>query len=67
VRLFWTPLLATSLALSAGSGAEPNAVGRIRVGEPFPDLFLPALEDGRPRSIQEFRGRKLALHVFASW
>ena len=65
--MFWTPLLATGLALSVGSAAAQTSVGRIRVGEPFPDLYLPALEDGGPRSVREFRGQKLALHVFASW
>jgi len=47
---------------------EPSArAPRIALGEPFPNLVLPSVDDGRPRSIAEFRGRKLALHVFASW
>jgi hypothetical protein len=40
---------------------------RIALGEPFPDLVLPAIEDGRPRSLGDLRGQKIALHVFASW
>ena len=36
-------------------------------GEPFPDLLLPDAETGRPTSLADFRGRKLVLHVFASW
>ena len=36
------------------------------VGEPFPGLVLPDL-DGTPRSIADFRGGKVVLHVFASW
>lgn len=36
-------------------------------GTPFPTLSLPSLEDGRPASIADFRGRKVILHVFASW
>ena len=38
-----------------------------RVGQPFPKLTLPALEDGQPASIRDYRGRKVILHVFASW
>jgi hypothetical protein len=38
-----------------------------RGGEPFPDVVLPALADGRPGSVAELRGTKLVLHVFASW
>ncbi len=54
-----------ALAPSPGTAAEPT--GRLRVGEPFPDLVLPALDDGRPRALSEFRGRKVVLQVFASW
>ena len=39
----------------------------LEVGERFPDLLLPRLEDGRPGSIADYRGEKLLLHVFASW
>jgi hypothetical protein len=54
-------LLGTSL------GAWGQVPPAIRVGEPFPDLVLPRLEDGRPASLADFRGTKLVLHVFASW
>lgn len=39
----------------------------LEVGQTFPDLVLPAVEDGRPRSLAQFRGQKLLLHIFASW
>jgi hypothetical protein len=39
----------------------------IAVGRPFPDLILPGLEHGRPRSISALRGKKTMIHVFASW
>jgi len=39
----------------------------VHVGEPFPALVLPALADGSPLSIEQFRGRKVLLHQFASW
>ncbi len=43
------------------------ASGNIEVGQPFPELVLPRLGGGSPASIAEFRGRRLMLHVFASW
>jgi len=39
----------------------------VRVGEPFPALVLPAMADGSPLSIEQFRGKKVLLHQFASW
>ncbi len=39
----------------------------LEVGQPLPELILAALEDGRPASLSEFRGRKMLLHIFASW
>ncbi|TAM83408.1 MAG: hypothetical protein EPN47_04670 [Acidobacteria bacterium] len=38
-----------------------------RKGELFPTLVLPRLRDGQPGSIGDFRGKKLILHIFASW
>ncbi len=40
---------------------------KLEIGEPFPDLTLSSMEDGSSISIADFRGRKLILHVFASW
>lgn len=39
----------------------------IEVGRPFPNLVLPSLEDGRPSSLVQYKGKKILLHVFASW
>jgi hypothetical protein len=39
----------------------------LNVGKEFPDLLLPSIEDGSPLSVSLFRGRRLLLHVFASW
>ena len=39
----------------------------VRVGKPFPALVLPSLADGSALSIEQFRGRKVLLHQFASW
>ncbi len=49
-----------------GSPALGAATWEPRVGEPFPDLALPTLE-GSAKSISDFRGQKVILHVFASW
>ena len=49
-----------------GSPALEATAWEPRVGEPFPDLALPTL-GGSTRSISDFRGQKVILHVFASW
>ena len=69
--------LALALALSvavvgstraAAAPARPRAAQPLfEVGQPVPDLVLPAARDGRPMSLADFRGRKTILHVFASW
>ncbi|MCH9001116.1 MAG: hypothetical protein IIC02_00960 [Planctomycetes bacterium] len=43
------------------------AQSRIEAGQPFPELVLPALKDGSPASIAMYRGKKVVLHIFASW
>jgi len=48
-------------------GEQPPYLGEIAVGSPFPDLWLPAADDGHPMSVSQFRGKRLVLHVFASW
>ncbi len=61
--------LTLSLLASGTVGASdaPTPVDPFAVGQPVPDLVLPAANDGRPRSLAEFRGKKYVLHVFASW
>ena len=59
------------LALTAAVAGEAPALQRLdspfTVGEPFPDLAFPSLDDGTPARLSDFRGRKVMLHVFASW
>ena len=59
------------LAVAAGALIVVTSLGaatyRPVVGEPFPDLKLPSLDDGAPLSVSAFRGKKIILHVFASW
>lgn len=65
--------VAAVLFMLAGVNAVPSnrlvlqPAPRFKVGDAFPLMALPALEDGRARSVADFRGQKLILHVFASW
>jgi len=55
-----------AMVVSRGMVARPSSTG-FKVGEPFPNLVLPSLADGKPLSLARFRGQKLILHIFASW
>lgn len=48
-------------------GARAAEPPTIEVGQPFPAIVLPSLDDGEPMSIRDFRGEKVVLHIFASW
>jgi hypothetical protein len=37
------------------------------VGQPFPLVLLPSLENRNPMSVADFRGKKLVLHIWAAW
>ena len=56
---FLAPLLPLATTIGAPVGLE--------VGQPFPDLLLPALDGGRPTSLADFKGKPVVLHLFASW
>jgi hypothetical protein len=64
-----------SLCLTILCGASPSTARAqsplpatdFQPGQQFPEVVLPSLKDGQPMSITEFRGKKLILHVFASW
>ena len=60
----------TAITLSVTSAPATPAQRldpRFDVGDVFPDLALPSLEDGTPTRLSDFRGHKVMLHVFASW
>ena len=59
-------LLGVSVLLMPPTAAQPPS-HPFTVGQPFPDLALPALADGQPGSLARFRGRKVLLQVFAAW
>ncbi|MFQ5876188.1 MAG: TlpA family protein disulfide reductase [Acidobacteriota bacterium] len=65
-RLAGAPLLGAAL-LVAPPAAHGSRGTPFEVGKPFPGLVLPSAADGRPMSLEQFRGRKVLLHIFASW
>ena len=64
-RLLLLVFVLMSLAASSAPAQFPPS--GFTVGEPFPQVTLPAVDGGAPLSVSDFRGRKLILHVFASW
>ena len=68
VALIGLLLVALGACVSETSAtSQTSRRSPFQVDQPFPDLALPALEDGRPASIRDYRGQKVILHVFASW
>lgn len=68
--LFSTFLLYCTKSKEQSTSENVNAQSQsqsLEVGEPFPNIVLPSLEDGRPLSLVQFRGQKIILHIFASW
>ena len=45
----------------------PTAWRHPLIGKPLPAFSLPDMVDGRPRTSEEFRGKKYILNFFASW
>ena len=56
------PIFASVLLSSMAFGDEPP-----KVGEVFPDLSFPALEESGLHSLSDYRGTKVLLIQFASW
>lgn len=53
------------LLLTGGIGRSPAAPPA--VGDRHPDFTLSAIADGKPKSLSDFRGKKVLLVQFASW
>lgn len=66
MNAFRTPLFSALLLTATATCALAQPYG-FEVGQPVPDLVLPAADDGAPRSLADYRGEKYILHVFASW
>ncbi len=52
-----------ALCTSGLAGGEAG----MKVGEVFPDFFLPSLETGNIERFSSFRGQKTLLLIYASW
>lgn len=64
-------LLAVSFVTTAQEAEEPQQLWsfpevEIEAEKPWPGFYLPDL-DGKPLSVQDYRGKKVVLHIFASW
>ena len=57
---------ATGSTMMTQDVADDSPV-EIKVGEGFPEIFLPRVDRDGFRSIADYRGEKVFLHVFASW
>jgi len=64
-RMRWG--VASLLGLMLSTGMIQIQAKPIEVGQPFPVLSLPSLQDGRAMNVLDFRARPLLLHLFASW
>ena len=72
ILVVWMAVIVALSLVAFLSCNQPDSPGtnpptKLEVGRPFPEIVLPNLADGSPGSISQFRGRKLLLHVFASW
>ncbi len=53
--------------IAEGATAPTSYSVEFHEGQIFPTMVFPSLRDGRPSSVADFRGKKLILHIFASW
>lgn len=60
-------IAASLFALPQSDGQEIQKSYRPLPGRPHPDFVLPAIDDQRPVSLSDYRGKKLVLIHFASW
>lgn len=66
--LLLTGLTMTNLQVSAEDDSELSAFPDVVIKEEvnWPGFYLPDL-NGKPLSVQDYRGQKVVLHIFASW
>lgn len=66
----WIVGLFSAASLVTGpsnAGAQQLPATGFDPGTPFPTILFPSLEDGAPMSVADYRGKRLILHIFASW
>lgn len=68
-RLGWTAgaLAAASLLTGVSATAGQLPPTGLDPGGLFPTTAFPSLADGTPMSVADFRGKRVILHIFASW
>ena len=62
--------LLLTIVLATWAGTMPSTQAEEyspRIGERHADFTLPSIEDGKPVSLSQFRGKKVLLIHFASW
>ncbi len=68
MRFSFFPLIGTLLLVPGNASTQFSLPAtQFEVGQVFPDVVLPRLEDGAPGSLAQFRGKKVILHIFGSW
>ncbi|NNF28371.1 MAG: hypothetical protein HKO53_01295 [Gemmatimonadetes bacterium] len=68
-RFAWTVgvMAAASLGTGSTSTAQQLPPTGFDPGRAFPTTAFPSLADGTPMSVADFRGKRVILHIFASW
>ena len=56
-----------SFRVAEPTRAQSSDSAEFREGQMFPTIVFPYFDNGRPGSVADFRGKKLILHIFASW
>ena len=67
VGIMNTNLLKLTCGCICAFAATGNAAYSPQVGQLHPDFILPSINDGRPVSLSQFRGKKVLLVHFSSW
>ena len=54
-------------ALAAAATVGSSAADDLHPGKLLPDIALPSIADGERVALRDHHGKKLMLHLFASW
>jgi hypothetical protein len=60
-------MFGTALACSLLLSTAPAWGQQLKAGAPFPSTWFADAATGAPRNLEEFRGKPLLLHIYASW
>ena len=60
-------LLGLLVLLGVGMTRDPHELPSVLIGQPWPAGTLPALEEGPPAGIEQWRGRARLVNLWASW